>query len=451
SVVAPWEASSVATVTMLTEPTLEVPDDLRERTLAVLAGTDAGSKLLAAPDPAQIADALADTGADALVYLLPAREDLSAHAILMPVADAAGGSEPESVALPLLHTSLDGPLTGYAAAQRALLAISAQAGAQAGPAKQRWQDALELLCESAWPAVIGPLIEQVSRWRLNRPVRLVLVPVGELSQVPWHAAFCAPEPASSRRYACAEMVISYAVSGRQLIEVSRRPALALQDDPVVYSDRSLPFALLEAMAIHDCCYPAGRYLGYAPPEAGKAERGSPGQVLAELPAADHAGASMLHFGCHADVAGSAPGRSHLILARGEHLRVEEILRQAGGRSAFAPGGLVTLAACRSDLTAQDYDEALTLSTAFLAAGAVTVVGARWEVPDEDSPLLMFMFHHFMTAGGYSPRDALRLAQLWMLDEGRKPPPDMPEALAKDAGYPGLAELATWAAFTHQGR
>ena len=53
--------------------------------------------------------------------------------------------------------------------------------------------------------------------------------------------------------------------------------------------------------------------------------------------------------------------------------------------------------------------------------------------------------------GHSPRDALRLAQLWMLDPHRRPPPEMPAVLASRAGNPGLSEVSVWAALTHQGR
>ena len=87
---------------------------------------------------------------------------------------------------------------------------------------------------------------------------------------------------------------------------------------------------------------------------------------------------------------------------------------------MAPGGMVILAACRTDLTAADHDEALTLSTAFLAAGAVTAVGSRWQIRDAPSAALMFMFHHYIQTGR-RPDDALRAAQLWMLDPDRVPP------------------------------
>ena len=62
--------------------------------------------------------------------------------------------------------------------------------------------------------------------------------------------------------------------------------------------------------------------------------GTPEQILGEAPHSDHPGASMLHLGCHGKVIGSARGRSHLVLADLEELRVDAILGQA--RDGTAP-------------------------------------------------------------------------------------------------------------------
>ena len=445
---------------------LRVPSDLRARALAVLSGS-AGEQLLAAPARAAVAAALVSTGADALIYLLGPAGDRAGCAIIMPAVIRPPGAAPQVIMLPALRDSAGGAIDAYAAAQAALLAFPARPpGDRQDPAVQRWQAAetlavsqrkhlLEALCAWAWPAVMGPLLDRARQWGLDHPPRLVLVPAGRLSLVPWHAA-CGPANGSGQpRHACAEAVISYAASSRQLIEVSRRPVLSLQASPVIVGDPTLdlPFAGLEALAIWEHCYPAARFLGHPGPLAARDADGSgaPDEVLAQLPAAAHPGASMLHLGCHADVVTSAPGRSHLLLAGRQQLMLESVLRRASGRPSDAPGGLVSLAACRSDLAAADYDEALTLATAFLAAGAVTVVGAHWEVPDGATSLLIFMFHHFLAVGAQSPRDALRLAQLWMLDPHRAAPAEMPAYLAKDAGRADLAEVTAWAALTHQGR
>src|SRR6185436_11769425 len=107
------------------------------------------------------------------------------------------------------------------------------------------------------------------------------------------------------------------------------------------------------------------------------------------------GASLLHLSCHA-VAADTVETSHLRLT--EPLSIRAIVEHAAGRAVDAPGPLVVLSSCGSDLTRSHFDEALTLATAFLASGAVTVVGSRWDVGDARTAALMFAFHHFLRQG-----------------------------------------------------
>ena len=188
---------------------------------------------------------------------------------------------------------------------------------------------------------------------------------------------------------------------------ARRPALDLQAAPVIVGNpaNDLLFAGREAQAIQAACYPDGRYLGHASLLGFTTSDGPrlPSEVLEFLPTASVDGASLMHLACHAVGSASAPGQSYLVLARRQKLLVESILRRANGRPADCagrpghPGGLRQ----RPDRD-RDFDEALTLATAFLAAGAVTVVGTRWRIHDRPAALMMFMFHHFLTQGGLPP-------------------------------------------------
>jgi tetratricopeptide (TPR) repeat protein len=421
---------------------LSVPDDLRARVFAALAGSAAEQRLLAPPSLAELAAALGETGADAIVYVLGALGDRPGRAVVVPAAKSARAT-PEKVELPLLHSSADDRLRSYAEAY----------GDQELDV-MRWRGALDDLCEWAWPAVMRPVLDVTRGWGLGRPPRLVLIPAGILSLVPWHAARSHADGSGPARFVIHEAVISYAASGRQLLDVARRPALPLTASPVIVGPtQSLPGAQREARAIIEQCYPAGRYLGPAEPGWNRPldGPGTPGEVLGQLPTASNSGASMLHLGCHGVVVGSAPGRSHLVLAKDEELTVDAILQQATGRPPTAAGGLVSLAACSSDLAIGEYDEALTPATAFLAAGAVTVVGARWQLLDDATSLVMFMFHHYMTRHAEPAADALRLAQLWMLDRNREAPAEMPAELAKHVRRPLAASPSAWAGFAHQGR
>jgi tetratricopeptide (TPR) repeat protein len=470
----PWD-EAVPGLTFLPELTagsteLPIPADLRARTLAALAGSTAEQRLVAPPSCADIASALNATGADALVYLLGAPSGTlgPGRAVIVRAAATATAQSPpaEQIVLPELRGGQGGPLDRYRRAYAAAQAADSLGGsgrdssdaadraAGRDSAIGKWQRALAQLCEWAWPAVMAPTLRVATGWQLARPPRLVLIPVGELSVVPWHAARSLRADGGLARYAVHDAVISYAASGRQLCEVAQRSALTLTESPAVIGDPTgtLPGALLEARAIVHTCYPLARYLGFAQPgEVPAADGpGTPGEVLRLMPTSASAGASMLHLGCHAD-AGAQPGESRLVLAGHQELRVDAILRQATGRPPLAAGGLVSLAACSSDLAMSEFDEALTLATAFLAAGAVTVVGARWQLPDKTTSLLMFMFHHLMSVAGHSPREALRLAQLWLLDPARRAPPDMPAQLAEQAGRPGLEDPMVWAGIVHHGQ
>jgi CHAT domain-containing protein len=105
----------------------------------------------------------------------------------------------------------------------------------------------------------------------------------------------------------------------------------------------------------------------------------------------------------------------------------------------------------TDLAHVDHDEALTLASALLAAGACAVIGARWPAEDLATAPLMVMFHHFLNSGHPQPADALRTAQLWMLDGARTTLAGLPPDLANAFHFGHfLTAPHAWAAFTCQG-
>lgn len=111
---------------------------------------------------------------------------------------------------------------------------------------------------------------------------------------------------------------------------------------------------------------------------------------------------------------------------------------------------MVLASCLTDVTEADYDEAVTLATAFLSAGASGVVAARWTVPEGATALFMAAFHHYLTEGGQHPAEALHSAQTWMLDPGREPLRPLPKILRDEIADPSLADPLAWASFVYQG-
>lgn len=405
-----------------TENQRVVPSDLRFQVLNALAGTKVESQLLRPPSLDDIRTALQRTESQALVYLLPALSPVQPGFALVVPADG----EVRHVPLPNLRS---GPVQEFEAARRTLIDPSTAD-------EELWEDAVAAMCDWSWRAVMGPLLDD-----LRGLPRLVLVPVGELGAVPWHAA--RRRIGAELRYACHDAIITYAASARQFVDAARRDRRPVDSAATLVrvQDPKLDWPQAEIAVLRDHCYP----------DATCVEGGvRPGEVLGHLPSELRAGASVLHLSCHACHATPAVD-SHLALDDGEVLPVRDVLRQARNRPVDAEGGLVVLASCASDLTDSTQDEALTLATAFLAAGATGVVGARWPIVDVTTTLFVIMFHHYLTRGYEDPALALRATQLWMLDPRRRVPPDLPRKLARGARSFPIDRAGHWAAFTYQGR
>lgn len=149
------------------------------------------------------------------------------------------------------------------------------------------------------------------------------------------------------------------------------------------------------------------------------------RVQAEL-----TGHDVVHFAVHATPAAHDGAGASLVLAGrpdAEH----------SGMSASTIAGIridqhpvVVLAACDSvgGLLGANAGAA-SLAWSFLRAGASSVVASLWQVQDEYTEALMYEFHQRL-AGGVTPGEALRLAQLTLLRNNDDP----------------SAGLAQWAAF-----
>jgi hypothetical protein len=413
---------------------IELPSALRRQVLGALRATPAGRQLLATPALPDLAEALRRADADLFAYLIPPAAGHDGRALLLR---ASGGLSE----LPLPGLAETGPLDSYQAAYR-------EAAANRWEAPLAWYRALDALCDWAWTAATGPLLGRAGRRPSGRPPRLVIIPVGRLSLVPWHAARTTG-PDGQPHYAVQDAVFSYAASAAQLARAAARTARPPAEAPVLVANPTgdLPRAESEVAELLRRYYPGTAYLGQ--PTDLATGPATPDEVLSRLPGGSRPLASLLHCGCHADVA-SPLTESRLVLGEGQSLRIADILAQAQRRDPASPGFLAVLSACMTDLQDTDHDEALTLASALLAAGASGVVGARWPVPDHTTAPLMLMFHHFLNNGHPHPADALREAQLWML-AGRPLLDHLPEAPAGVTRRRWLLRRPyCWAAFTYQG-
>ncbi|MFJ2201052.1 CHAT domain-containing protein [Streptomyces violaceusniger] len=454
-------------------PGVEIPSRLRRRALDVLR-RDSGAAplrgLLGAPGIGELREGLRATGTDALVYLVPGQDTADGVAVLVPSA-----GEPTAPALPGLGSPGREPLERYLDAGARRSAVSGHGMDAYAEAHRHWEAALEGLCDWAGPAVLAPVLDALcvrgkdGSPQHNTPVRLVLVPCGNLGAVPWHAARLPGPRAGARRpytYACEHAVISYAASGGEFLRAARRGRVPAGERAVLVADPSgdLTWAQDEVSALRTAYYTTALLYGWHQ-DAPENALGTPEDVLSHLPGGPAAPAvSLLHLVVHG-LAGLRPTDSALHLAGPDpedapepegapdpgRLTVTRILDVPAGERAAA-GPLIVLSACETDLSSRDHDEALTPTTALLARGATDVVGSRWKVSDSASAALMVVFHHHLTVAGLAPPDALRAAQLWMLDHDRHPVPGLTGLLLaetqSDTG--GLARIVSWAGFIHQG-
>ncbi|WP_039934061.1 CHAT domain-containing protein [Streptomyces viridochromogenes] len=414
---------------------------LRRRVLETLAGSPRHRGLLDVPSLDDIGAALTAMGATALVYLVPGDEEVpgllgprrGSGAAVLVTADGAG----RSLVLPRL--TLDAPqLTAYRATGTPGRDAGGPpvAGTPPGPAPSHGTSraALEELCAWAGTAVMEPLLAELPRG-VGRAPSVVLVPMGELGVVPWHAARLTGR-GRLRGYACERADISYTPSARLLCDVAARPAAGTGQTLVVGNPTGdLRHAGEEAEAVHGAFHRDGDLLG-----PGTA---TPAAVTDWLRRQQ---GGLLHLACHGVVRQGERHSAWLALSGGQ-LTAEELTEGAARCRGL---DLAVLAACRTNVSGHGYDEAYSLSTAFLVAGARSVIGSLWPVPDEATSLLMYMTHHFMSHGGLPPGPALRGAQSWMLNDRREAPPGMPAHLKARVRDIRGDDLTAWAGFTHLG-
>jgi hypothetical protein len=439
------------------EPQSGETSDLRYRVMLAIESSPAEARLLSPPPVSDIAAALTESRADAFVYLLSRDDDGPGIAVLVDPGGTA-----RLLPLPGLYVGTRSPVGAFLQARRSVERADTVPAAMA--AREIWLDALGKVCDWAWRAAIGPVLGAVPVRGRGQERRIVLVPGGELGLVPWHAA---RRPGGSDWYACQDAVFSYASSARQFVDAARRRPRPWAQAPVLISDSEPSLKLTAAGIAHLYSehYPAAFVFGYARDKLAPVLPGSAAatraDVLAALPHRGFPGPSLLHFGCHGRV--QVPVlRSSLDLGAGGEVAVRDILQQArawqaGQKPAADSGGLVILASCLTDVTEADYDEALTLATAFLSAGAAGVVAARWTVAEAETAVFMTMFHHYLNGSHPSPARALRETQLWMLNPAREVPEDLPRVLREEVGMagkpdgPALASPEAWAGFSYQGR
>lgn len=460
------------------------PDDL-ERAFAVLSGTPEGVALLRSPMAYDVSMTLHAGRLDAVAYLIPPGRIDPEPPGTDPEPPGTGwalvvlpGFVVDVVPLPEVTCACPPVVSRYRDCYAAALdscddgAADAEFGFRSSPGGRAWARALDDLGAWAYRAVLRPLLHRFDVATAGAPaavpLRLALVPVGDLGAVPYAAAWKPErELPGGRRYAVHDVVLSQAASGRLLGEVATRSRLPIRTRPVILLDPTggLFLGRLAGRALADRLYPNAEVYG----PGAKDGPGDPDRVLAALaPAPRDAGpASVLHLITHAQLppdAAADPLAGTLLHvgpapepATGDSppqdgpawLSLRRILTRARRSGPAGGHGLVICDACVTDLTAANRDESLTIATAFLAAGAAGAIGTRWPVDDDTSALLAYVLQHHLAAG-LAPGDALREAQLWLIGPARPTIPGLPWQLAEELRPGRWAEPASWAAYTYHG-
>lgn len=260
---------------------------------------------------------------------------------------------------------------------------------------------------AALSAVLGPrLMEPLASHLADTAVdHVCLVPLGLLGLLPLHALEWQSD--SNTKCLLDHAVVSYAPSAYSRFLCQRRLAQAAGVKKLVAVGNPLP---------------ATDELDHAEAEAGLVAatleapisvvllRHEPTRqaLIAELSDATH-----VHLACHGAAAITTDAfDSAIFLARGDQLSAADIVR-LDLRSAQ----VLVVSACESAVlgSLQAADEALAVSTAFIGAGAASVVASMWEVDDYATALLMTRFYEELAVDPGLPARALQRATLWLRD------------------------------------
>ncbi|MEU1476947.1 CHAT domain-containing protein [Streptomyces sp. NPDC005760] len=402
---------------------LRIPDQLTARVAQVL-DADAESRVRDVPTVASIAAALSTVGAHALVYLLPsppagAQDVLERGAVLITPDGTA-----EWVDLPAAPGD-DDALAGYVDALRA----RTRADGDRDAAVTRWRTALGELAERTGRSHLTPLLRALARRcgrRTDGRHRVVLVPVGDLAFVPWAAAVLERGvPAVDR------LVMTTVFGARQLIAASAlRPVGPTGDALLINGLTGRQAAWAATGLLREAVYPDA-----AVPAADQA---TAPWLLGQL-SDERRRFTVVDIAAHLTADVTESWRAYIDLPGGglgiDRIGALDLAGDgAGGGAGCGEGGAsggvcVSLACCASNISLSHPDEGFTIASAFLAARTSAVIASLWPLTNATTGFLMTVFHYHLSVGR-EPAEALRRAQRWMRDPGRRAPGGFPEPLAR---------------------
>ena len=224
--------------------------------------------------------------------------------------------------------------------------------------------------------------------------RLVIVPVGILNYVPFHALY------DGREYKIQRFETSYAPSAAVWSALQERPVRKIKNSLLMgYADERIPLVENEIREIQSILPHPKTFVGNEATFSGFIENASKFDLI--------------HLACHGKFRAENPMFSSLHLADG-WITVRDICSQK------LRARLVTLSACETGLNKIfTGEEILGLARGFLTAGADTLVVSLWAVNDAATGHLMRDFYTNLQRGE-SISASLRKAQMAFVESGEHP-------------------------------
>jgi CHAT domain-containing protein len=244
-----------------------------------------------------------------------------------------------------------------------------------------------------WQSIMKPLMTKI-----YPHTQIMLIAVGELSRLPFHAAWTEDKTAvTGKRYALDTLTIAYVPNARTLIEAKKIAKRVSSDSllavgaPETHIRNPLPNAKHEVETIASF---------FKKPQIITGKAATHDAVLNSLKNHD-----LLHFACHGSF------EKGLVMANDKFISLENL------SNLHFNARLVVLSSCETSITNMNLpDEAISLSNRFLQAGAAAVIASFWDVADDTkSMMIMIRFYDLWRKNGLKPVEALRQAQLWMRD------------------------------------
>lgn len=250
-------------------------------------------------------------------------------------------------------------------------------------------------------AALAPALDAIAALVHEHGSRVTLIPIGSAGLLPLHVA--ALRAGLVPAFAPSARALSGAVRRRERTRTDR-PSLVVIADPGAANLPALALAKIEGASASALVQAAGGEAIALPRDSATVPI-----VLATLGSHSH-----LHVACHGTFRPSDPMTSAIHLASDDELLLSDILGAAVGRRALR---LAVLSACQSGLAEfrQLPDELVGFSSAFLLAGAVSVVATAWKVDDVVAALFCHVFYDRVFAHGDDVPTAVSHAQRWLRD------------------------------------